>query len=365
MAKKLTSDKVLYEGIALAKATQEKINILSNSWAMREKAFHKNANNAFNPIKFDAKKNAYLNYLQTNDATCCASRIVWENLPIYLNSQVLEHYLYKDYWFCFIEKYGKIIPCRIAKSGDLGNLGDLENLQVIGYDGKNHGDYISAEYADKNTEKVAVIFRDFTSYMNLQQASRAAMNRDTLINDMQEILLQIYQNVKLAIKKALSFVETVEQKNSMLSQLDEFFSSTNPFAVIATTKELFSQNMDMFNFENNFDAKAYCDLLDYYYKLLRQMNGIRTADTFNKKERRIGSEVDAIHEATDYVLFDALKSREYSLQQMKYFFKNPDVQKITIKVNEWVGGSEEDKKIEEQNNSKKGNLKNELDGNSI
>lgn len=298
-----------------------------------------------NPIEvISPRRKAYTTMLSSKDRMLCSNRYVWENLPINLTSQQLESMFYSWGSLCFFEKENsELCISRYAKIGQLTDYGTLDKIQPITFAGKTYDierTVLTGPYDPplEDTSKVAVVIFDYTGPTQAEvELSRNNISLTTTIADQTEVYMQLYNNIRLSIKKALALCENEEQKDVIAKQVARILNSNEPIVPIALknnqTKAL-KDILEMFNFDKTFDTTNYCQTIDYYDKIRLKFNGIPSADTFEKKERLITSEQDDQNAHTNLVLYDGLEQRKNGLALMKRYFKNPAIQRIEVRLHD-------------------------------
>lgn len=292
---------------------------------------------------------AYKAMLTSKDLILCANRFKWENLPINLTSLELEAMFYQWGSLCFFENdEGNLIVSRYSKIGQLTPYGKLEKIQPIDLAGKTYDverSVISLSGGEPvGDKKVAIIINDYTYFQQQDfEPSRASINLKSTINDQINVYLQLDNNVRLSAKKALALCENEEQKRLILQQATQILDPSRPIVAVSKNKNsdrTADLDMEMWNFDNNFNPQNHCQLIDFYDKVRRQFNGVPSPDTFEKKERKITAEAENTNAHVDMVLFDGLYNRQYGLELLQEYTNIVGIETTTVDITDCLKPTE-------------------------
>lgn len=286
-------------------------------------------------------KKAYTNMLQIDDLVMCSNRYIWHNLPINLTSQELESLFYQfGALACFVEN-GTLLFTRFAMTGQLQSYGRLTEIQPIDFAGKAYGRKKTAitKRGEKTPQSdIAIIIRDYTGiYSNVLNNPRMVVNCNTTIDDEVTVYQQLKNNIMLSIIKAIALCESEEQRELLMAQASALLNGDFPIVPMAVNrkKDIKASEIpvELWNNSQGFDTQNYCQQISFYNKVRRKRNGIPSPDIFEKKERNITAEVEDTNIDSDIILYDGLIQRQDGIKLLKDYYKDSQIQKISVEIN--------------------------------
>lgn len=292
----------------------------------------------FNPTTtINFSELAYKNMLITADRLQCINRIRWENLPNAWTSQDIETLLYNYGSICCFSENDNIVFAPYTLGGKLDVMGRLHMVQPITLDGKVYGEKKRAYTPNGDyifDSSCCIIIHDYTGCItNDKIIPRAAINRDTTINDETKTYKLMLYNIIMSIKKLIVACETEEQAKLIIQQSKLLLDPTQP--IVALTSENILRKLEITQFVDKLEIDELTRAIDYYNKIRRNFNGVPAPSTFEKKERMISSEVENQSTATNLIVSDAYFQRLESVQLINTCFDT----NISISISKDLGGA--------------------------
>lgn len=330
----------------------------------------KNQINPVNSLNFS--RAGYDIMLKASDRVQCANRYAWK-LPKNVNttSQQVEA-LYYDYGaLAFFEYEGKLHITKFAMQGQLNDIGILDKIQPIGFNGETYPVMKGVIAGRGNPELIkgepfAVIIFDYTTLaQSPDEMARAQVNANSTIKSEVDCYAQLFNNIKLSTKKMLGICESEEQKRVLEAQVESMLSTATPVQIVTKTrskgvKVASELPVEMFNMDTSLDMQNLCQTIDFYNKKRRAFNGIPSPDTFEKKERKITAEAENSNVYIDLTLYDGLMQRKYGVELLKKYARYPETKEIDVDYSEVIKPYIKPEKEKENDNKIKNNeVKNE------
>lgn len=300
----------------------------------------KNQINPINAINFN--RLGYDVMLRANDRTLCANRLTWK-LPknVNMTSQQVESLFYDYGALAFFEYQGKLHITKFAMQGQLNDIGILDKIQPIGFNGETYPVMKGVIAGRGNPELVkgepfAIIIFDYTTLaQSPDEIARAQINANSTIKSEVDCYAQLFNNIKLSTKKMLGICETEEQKRVLETQVESMLSTATPVQIVTKTrskgvKVASELPVEMFNMDTSLDMQNLCQTIDFYNKKRRAFNGVPSPDTFEKKERKITAEAENSSVHICMVLYDALMQRKYGIELLKKYANYPETKEIDV-----------------------------------
>lgn len=292
-------------------------------------------NGKFNPETHTTS--SYIDYLNAQDMIVASSRYIWDfNGLVNLTSEQLESIIYTNKDILILEHDGRLEFTNFAENGKLQLYGRLTKLKPITFSGVSYADTVSVikENGENNANAKAVILSDYTSAYAGKGMSRFALN-NILISDESTVYMQLLNNIKLSIKKAIAMCDNADQAKQITEQARNILSVETSVLALAKgkNKTIADLPVEMFNFNNTFDTQNYCQQIEFYSKKRRQDMGISTPDTFEKKERKITSESANSDIYSNLVLYNGYYNRLNALNLAKKYFKIPNIETVNVQIN--------------------------------
>lgn len=295
----------------------------------------------FNPQSAPSRmRQAYTKMLTASDLAQCVNRYVWDLKPVTnLTSQEIESLFYQCGALCFFREGDHLIISPFALLGELNPYGRLTEIQPIDLGGHVYGPVrgvIDSDGSKVSTrDEAAVVIYDYTHfYQPGYETSRRTINQNSTIEDQVNVFVQLRTNIDLSVKKALALCDNEDQKSQVLRQVSTLLHADAPIIPISKGKGGVNGQIEMFNFDNNFNTQNYCQQIDYYDKIRRQFNGVPTPDTFEKKERKITEESENSNVHTSLMLIDGYTQRFAGLEMCKKYLKLDGIESCSVEIND-------------------------------
>lgn len=328
----------------------------------------KNQINPINDINFN--RAGYDIMLKANDRVQCANRYTWK-LPknVNITSQQIGALFYDYGALAFFEYDGKLHITKFAMQGQLNDIGILDKIQPIGFNGETYPVMKGVVAGRGNPELIsgepfAVIIYDYTTLaQSPDEFARAQINANSTIKSEVDCYAQLCNNIKLSTKKMLGICESEEQKRVLEAQVESMLSTATPVQIVTKTrskgvKVASELPVEMFNMDTSLDMQNLCQTIDFYNKKRRAFNGIPSPDTFEKKERKITAEAENSTVHINMVLYDGLMQRKYGVELLKKYARYPETKEIDVDYSEVIKPYIKPEK-EKDNQNVKSEVKNE------
>ena len=326
-----------------------------------------------NPVSaMNFNRAGYEVMLKAKDRVLCSNRFTWK-LPknVNMTSQQIEALFYDYGALCLFEDIdGKIVFAKFAMQGQLNELGILDKIQPIGFNGETYP-VMKGVIAGRgnpeliNGEKFAIVIFDYTTMtQSPDEIARSQVNTYSTIRSEVDCYAQLHNNIKLTTKKMLGICDSEEQKRVLEAQVESMLSTATPVQIVTktrskNTKVVSELPIEMFNFDTSLDMQNLCQTIDFYDKQRRSFNGVPAPDTFEKKERKITAEAENSSVHTNFVLFDGLMQRKFGVELFKRYAQFEANKTLDVDYSEVVKPYIKPEKEKEQNDFKKEDKENE------
>ena len=297
----------------------------------------------FNNTRVDTIGTEFESVLKDLDAQQCCNRYTWKGLPDYMFSWLIEYMLYLKGSLVGYISGGILYILPYAQAKGINLYGMPNAVTPVSFNGVVTDKPLAKElpvnnFGDPNSNAKACILYDRSPIWvaGASPVGRAFLN-DELVRYQAEILGRIKNNLKNLDKKAVFYVEDDKQKNQMEKDIREAYGTDDPFIVVVRGTSAFG-NSDKGQTLQGDIANETQSLFETWQSVnsIRCMcAGIENNGAFEKKERKITSEMTGDSVQTDLVLDAGLKMRQLFLKQMQTIYPEYEwLKNITVEINE-------------------------------
>lgn len=268
----------------------------------------------------ELNKEKYMTLLRDNDLQQFCNRYIWDGLPPYLPSYLIENMLYlRGSLVGFYDKNTlKILP--YSNDGNLNIYGLPTSVIPVAFNGQpiTNSYSLPIKYnGELNSSRgQAVLLYDRIPITNNGFIhSRAFLNREILDN-MAELLARVKNNVRNADKKIVYYCSSEGQKRAFYEAIKNTYSTDDPFIVVVKGAD---GGIESEPLHTDIDLHAQ-ELLQTFQSLnsIRcQLMGIDSSDVFEKKERKITGELEGTKEQVEITSESGLYMRKLFIEQLK------------------------------------------------
>lgn len=297
----------------------------------------------FNTTQVSFLGTEFLNTLRDLDSQQNTNKYIWEGLPDYLPSWLVENMLYNRAVLCGYIKGGVLYILPFAQAKGIDIWGIPKAVKPITYNGQSTGkENVLEELPTIHNGSIegakAVILYDRIPVYNSNSAplARSVLNQE-LIRYQADLLGRVKNNIQNADKKMVFYVENESQVNQMTNDLINAYGNELPFIVLVRNGTTNDGKADG-PLQSNIDivTQALFETWQSLNSIRCMVSGIANGGAFEKKERKIYGELQGDSVQTDLVLDGGLRMRRLFLEQMKSIYPEyaEMLNKITVRINE-------------------------------
>lgn len=298
---------------------------------------------AFNNTRVDTIGTEFIDALKDLDAQQNCNRYVWNGLPDYMFSWLIEYMLYIKGSLVGYVSGGILYILPYAQAKGVNLYGMPNAVTPVSFNGVITDRPLAKElpvnnFGDPNANAKACILYDRSPVWvsGASPVSRAILN-DELVRYQAEILGRIKNNLKNLDKKVVFYVEDDKQKRQMEQDIREAYGTDDPFIVVVKGTSAFGTGDKGQTLQGDIanETQSLFETWQSVNSIRCMCSGIENNGAFEKKERKITSEMSGDVVQTDLVIDAGLRMRRLFLKQMQTIYPEYEwLKNITVEINE-------------------------------